>query len=200
MFYNIAHPIVRFLLRLFFRLQVSGLENIPAGGVIVAPNHIGNFDPPVLGCALPVSRRIHFMAKEELFKNPLVRWVITHLCAFPVRRGTADRGAIRNALNLLAAGEAVGIFPEGTRSKTGQLGKPEAGLAMIAAKAAVPVVPTAVFGTNKILKDGHILPPIRVVFGSPLYPSPGRNDKEALEEFNAAVMRAIARLLAGEGS
>lgn len=198
MFYKIAHPIVRFFLRLFFRLHVSGLENLPAGGVIVAPNHVSNFDPPVIGCALP--RRIHFMAKEELFKTPIFRWIITNLCAFPVRRGTADRGAIRNTLSLLAAGEIVGIFPEGTRSKTGQLGKPEAGLAMIAAKAAVPVVPTAVFGTNKVFSDGHILPQIRVVFGAPLYINPGRNDKEALEEFNAAVMQAISRLLAAEGS
>jgi 1-acyl-sn-glycerol-3-phosphate acyltransferase len=199
-FYSIAHPVVRFFLRLLFRFQASGLENVPAGGAIIAPNHISNLDPPVIGCALPTRRRIHFMAKEELFKNPVVRWVITQLCAFPVRRGTADRGAIRSTLSLLAAGELVGIFPEGTRSKTGQLGKPEAGLAMIAAKAGVPVVPTAIFGTAKVFKGGHILPPIRVVFGQPLTINPGPNDKEALEEFNAAVMREIARLLAAEGS
>lgn len=86
-------------------MRVSGLENVPAaGGIIVAPNHISNLDPPVIGCALPDGRRIRFMAKIELFKHPVVRWVVTALGAFPVRRGMADRTAIRTALSLLEQG------------------------------------------------------------------------------------------------
>ena len=199
MFYSMLRALVGLLLRLLFRMRVSGVENIPtAGGVIIAPNHISNFDPPVIGCALPDDRRVRFMAKEELFRHPVVRWVVTELGAFPVRRGAADRAAIRTALAELAAGGTVGIFPEGTRSKTGRLGQAEAGLGLIAVKAGVPVVPTVVIGTNKVMKDGRLFPTFKVRFAPPVT-APAGMDKEAVEYINATVMREIARMLAEEG-
>ncbi len=200
MFYNLLRSLVRLILYTFFRMRVSGLENIPAaGGLIIAPNHISNLDPPVIGCALPDHRRIRFMAKIELFKHPVVRWVITALGAFPVRRGMADRTAIRTALSLLEQGDTVGIFPEGTRSKTGALGRPEPGLGMIAVKAGVPVVPCAVTGTNKLCQGGCILPRLTVTFAAPVVVPAGRTDKEAVEYINEQVIGEIAKMLAREG-
>lgn len=200
MFYSILRSLVRIILRVAFRFSVSGVENIPAtGGVIIAPNHISNLDPPVIGCALPDNRRIRFMAKIELFQNAAVRWVVTALGAFPVRRGMADRTAIRTAIAFLEQGGTVGIFPEGTRSKTGVIGRAEPGLGMIAVKAGVPVVPVAVTGTNKLFRDGHIRPRIAVRFAAPVIVPPGRTDKEAAEYINEHVIGEIARMLAKEG-
>lgn len=200
MFYNLLRLLVRLILQALFRWRVRGLENLPAtGGLIIASNHISNLDPPVIGCALPLTRRIRFMAKIELFKNPAFRWVITQLGAFPVRRGLADRTAIRTALTLLKNGEVVGIFPEGTRSKTGELGRAEAGLGMIAVRAGVPVVPVAVTGTNKVFRDGHIFPRFTVAFAAPVVVPPGRTDKEAVEYINETAIAEIARMLAEEG-
>ncbi|QDR80748.1 lysophospholipid acyltransferase family protein [Sporomusa termitida] len=182
---------------IFFRWRVIGAENIPAtGGVIIAANHISLWDPPVLGTALP--RRIHFMAKEELFTNPVLGWLISRLGAFPVKRGIADRTAIRTALSLLENGSVLGLFPEGTRSKTGVLGAPEPGLAMLAVKAGVPVVPAAIIGTNKVLRDGHLFPQFRVIFGEPLYLSRATAGKVSLEVLSGKVMGEIDRLLKNE--
>lgn len=200
MFYNLLRLVVRLILQTVFRWRVRGLENLPAsGGLIIASNHISNLDPPLIGCALPLSRRIRFMAKIELFKNPAFRWMITALGAFPVRRGLADRNAIRTAIALLEGGEVVGIFPEGTRSRTGELGRAEAGMGMIAVKAGVPVVPVAVTGTNKIFCDGHLLPRFTVSFAAPVVVPPGRTDKETVEYINETVIGEIARMLAEEG-
>ncbi len=200
MFYNLLRLLVRLIFQTFFRWRVRGLENLPpTGGLIIASNHISNFDPPLIGCALPPSRRIHFMAKIELFRNPVVRWVVTALGAFPVRRGLADRTAIRTALALLEGGKVVGIFPEGTRSKTGELGRAEGGLGMIAVKAGVPVVPTVVTGTNKVFRHGQLFPRFTVAFGPPVVVPPGRTDREAVEYINKTVIGEIAKMLTEEG-
>ncbi len=195
MAYNILHTVLGSLLVLLFRLKASGRDNLPAGGCVVACNHISLLDPPVIGCSLPIARRVHFMAKDELFKIPVFGWFITRMGAFPVRRGMSDRSAIREAIRLLKSGETVGMFPEGTRSKTGQLGIPQPGMAMLAVKAGVPVVPAAIIGTNKLFRDGCLFPPITVKFGRPIHLLAGRTDKENGEFLTNTVMAEIARLL-----
>jgi len=192
--YSLLRIILTLLFRIVFRCKVVGVENIPLhGGVIIASNHLSLWDPPFLGTFVP--RKIHFMAKEELFAWPVLGWIITKLNAFPVRRGTADRAAIRTALTVLEAGKCLGLFPEGTRSKTGNLGSAELGLAMIAIKAGVPIVPTAVIGTNKAFGGGTILPKFELRFGNPIVVSKGKADKDALEKLTEAIMAEIARLL-----
>lgn len=199
MVYRILHSILRLIFLTVFRWRIIGLENVPAtGGLIVASNHLSLWDPPLIGCALPLSRKIHFMAKAELFSWPIFRWVITELGAFPVRRGMADRTAIRTALTLVEEGGVFGIFPEGTRSKTGELGQPAPGMAMIALKAGAPIVPAAVIGTNKVFRQGSLFPQFEVRFGKPIILPEGRNDREAIEYVNTLVMQEISRLLLGE--
>lgn len=191
--YGLVHVILTTFFSVFFRFKVSGLENIPAGGAIVAANHISLWDPPVIACAMP--RQLHFMAKEELFRNPAFNWLIRKLGAFPVKRGSPDRTAIRNAITLLQEGSILGIFPEGTRSKNGILGAPEPGLALIAIKAGVPIIPTAVIGTNKVFCDGHILPQFEVRFGKPIVLKRENDAKESMEAMSNKVMIEIGRLL-----
>ena len=191
--YGLLRVFLTFLFSVAFRWQTIGTENIPAGGVIIAANHISLWDPPVVGTAI-TGRQIHFMAKEELFTNKLFAWIIgKQLGAFPVKRGAPDRTAIRTALTLLESGNILGIFPEGTRSKNGKLGAPEAGLALLAVKAGVPVVPTAIIGTNKIFKNGCLFPKFKIIFGKPLLFD---RSSESMDAMSARVMTEISQLLA----
>ncbi|MBC8014704.1 MAG: 1-acyl-sn-glycerol-3-phosphate acyltransferase [Sporomusaceae bacterium] len=192
--YSVIRTFFHYFFKVFFRYKVIGAEHIPAhGGVIIAANHISLWDPPALGAAF--IRPIHFMAKEELFNIPILKWIITKMHAFPVKRGAADRSAIRHAISLLKKGDILGVFPEGTRSKSGELGKPEAGMIMIALKAGVPVVPAAIIGTNQVFKKGCLLPQFIIKFGVPIHIREEKTDKEMMEGLNNAIMQEISRLL-----
>ena len=183
------------LFRVLLRWRVTGLENIPAGGAIIAPNHQSFWDIPLLGVALR-GRHVHFMAKSELFQNPVFGWVIRTLLAFPVKRGAPDRAAIRHAIEMLKAGDLVAIFPEGTRSKTGQLGAPEAGLSLIAAKADVPIVPVAIYGSRLIFSKSQLLPQVKIHFGNPINMCETKSVQgEDRVDVGAMVMQAIAAIL-----
>ena len=192
MFYSIFKIFCRFLFSVFFRTKVIGLENVPTeGAVIVAANHLSNWDPPFLGTFL--NREICYMAKEELFKNPIFAAAIRALHVFPVKRGTADKTAIKHAVKLLKDGQCLGIFPEGTRSKTGELGKAEAGVGLITAMTKAPVIPTAIIGTNKIFGE-KMFPQLGVVYGKPMHFTGSLKDKEALAEFSQSIMTEIKAL------
>ena len=198
--YSVIYFLVRvpcwFLFRVLLRWQVSGLENVPAGGAIIAPNHQSFWDIPLVGIALR-QRRVHFMAKSELFQNPVFAWVIRSLLAFPVKRGAPDRSAIRYAIEKLTEGDLVTIFPEGTRSKTGNLGAPEAGLSLIAAKAGVPVVPVAICGTREIFSKTCLFPQISIHFAEPVLLGELQGSEAGVKvDVGMVVMEKIAAVLA----
>ena len=192
MFYTFARELVRFIYRIVFKITVIGAENIPAekGGYIIASNHVSNNDPPVVG--ITFRGKYNFMAKEELFKNPLFAWLIRKLGAFPVKRGAKDTSAIDNALKGLENGRIFVIFPEGTRSKDGELGRAKSGVTIIAARAKVPVVPVFIkYGRKKFRREiqvsiGKMIPAEKFAVDI--------SDKAMLRTVSGSIMDEIAQL------
>ena len=193
MFYKIFKIICRLWFGAILRTKVVGTENIPKNGAfILAANHLSNFDPPFLGTF--IDREINYMGKEELFKNPIMAWVCRNLHVFPVKRGAADKNAIKTALKLLKDGKCFGIFPEGTRSKDGTLGKAQNGVSLIAAMSKAPIIPAAIVNTEKIFSREVFFPQTAVIYGSPMKFSGSTKDKDALEDFAQEIMNEIAKL------
>ncbi|MDD3923130.1 MAG: lysophospholipid acyltransferase family protein, partial [Endomicrobiaceae bacterium] len=132
-----------------YRCKSEGQENIPKDtGVIMAPNHMSFFDPPLTGCFM--KQDLYFMGKQELFSVPILGFLIKRTNAFPVKRGMQDVAAFRNVFALLENKKALLMFPEGTRSKDGKLGKARAGVGMVACNAQVPIVPVKITNTNNM--------------------------------------------------
>lgn len=162
MFYSVCREIVRFFVFFIFRIKTIGAENVPEdGGVIVAYNHRSNWDPVIAG--LTCKRHLRFMAKEELFKNPVFGALIKGLGAFSVHRGKGDIGAIKSSLKILSDGHVMLMFPEGHRIKGGKAVKAKPGVALIAQRAKVPVVPVNISGGYKWLDK------ITVTYGKPVF-------------------------------
>lgn len=168
-FYWTCTYLLRGILRVVVRWDVKGRENVPkSGALIVVSNHLNNADPPILGAGI-ASRRIRFMAKVELFKMPFGA-IIKLWDAFPVRRFDADLGAMLNAERILKRGGALGMFPEGHRSRTGYMGPVHPGTAMIALRSGATVLPCAMTGTER-LKNPLVLlrrPRFSVSIGEPI--------------------------------
>ncbi len=148
MFYKIARLLCVWLVHLLFRMEIYGKENIPAGGgYILASNHRSNFDP--IFVATGIKSQIFFMAKEELFeKSAFLKRLFLALGAFPVARGRGDTGALEWAGDVVRSGGVLGMFLEGTRSKTGELGRPKSGTAMLAYQTKADVLPCAIYFEN----------------------------------------------------
>lgn len=199
MLYLIGRVLFRVLFRSVYRWRVEGAERVPReGGVLLVANHASYLDPPLLGSAAP--RPVHFMAKADLFKIPVLSWVLPKVKAFPVRRGAADRNAVRTAIDLLRQGEVVGIFPEGTRTRTGELLPPQRGAGLIALKAEVPVVPVALIGTFRPFRIVRGIPRMNrfvVRFGEPIDLTPYLQSeaKDSVDRINERMMREISALM-----
>jgi 1-acyl-sn-glycerol-3-phosphate acyltransferase len=191
--YEFARVCLRPLTRTLFDARVSGLENVPPNGpLVVAANHRSYLDPPTLGAWFP--RVVHFMAKRQLFNIALLGPLIARVHAFPVDRERADLPSIRQALRLLKKGEVVGIFPEGTRNLAGDV-KARGGAVLLAAMARCPVVPVALQGTSRAIRDfrrSHV----RVRIGRPMLfeGSHGKPTKGELEQWTQELALAIAAL------
>jgi len=188
-FYAFAKWLVWAILSLGWRFRIVGAENVPRSGpLIVACNHIAYLDPPALGAAVP--RPVTYMAKEQLFKIPVLGPVITGLGAFPVDRSRGDVAAMKTALGILKTGACLGIFPEGTRNPDGT-GKPQMGVALLAAKSGATVLPAYVSGTSQAKR----LARITITFGEPLRFVPeGKATREDLAKWTGELMRRIYAL------
>lgn len=200
MFYRLTRIIFKILFKIFFRPKIIGLENIPKDGAyIFAANHMSNFDPPFVGTFS--GRIVCYMAKEELFHNPILAAALRSIYVFPVKRGAADKGAIKNAIKILKDGGCLGIFPEGTRSKTGKIGKAESGVSLIAAMTKAAIIPAAIVNTDKIFSAEVKFPRLALVFGKPIYFNGNTKDKDEMANFAQSIMAEIAKLKAvGENS
>ncbi|MBM3947202.1 MAG: 1-acyl-sn-glycerol-3-phosphate acyltransferase [SAR202 cluster bacterium] len=198
MIYRITWLLLRCVFRLFFRWRVLHPERVPASGpVLLAANHESNLDPPAV--AVGISRPCASLAKEELFRHPLFGWYLRRLNAFPVRRGEPDRAALQRALEYLNQGWPLIVFPEGTRSDTGELREAELGIALLAYRTGAPVVPVCLHGTRHALPRGGKPRrfPFTVTYGEPLRFSLPEGQRARREEYSAAaaeIMAAIARL------
>jgi 1-acyl-sn-glycerol-3-phosphate acyltransferase len=185
------------ILHAYHRVKIVGAEQVPQRGpLVVVSNHASNFDPLIVAnCA---RRPVAFMAKEELFQVPVLKQLITLYGAYPVKRGAADRNAIRAALACLDQGWAVGLFLEGTRTEDGRITDPKLGAAMIAAKAQVPLLPMSLWGTEAIFSKGQSLPkavPVTVRIGAPL-PPPANTERATLERVTQTCAQTINDLQA----
>ncbi len=194
-FYRVAQQVVLFLMRFGYKIKVIDKQKLPSEqeGYVIVSNHRSNLDPLFIG--LGMKRQICFMAKEELFKNKFLGFILTKLGTFPVSRGKGDRGAIQNAIDIVESGRVLGIFPEGTRSKDGTLKRAKSGAVLIASKTGGKIMPVGIrYGGKKLWRRE-----ITVTYGDPimnhelLITDTNRNDIKAASQL---LMARIAVLIA----
>jgi 1-acyl-sn-glycerol-3-phosphate acyltransferase len=197
--YRILRAFLKGIFKAVYRFSVIGIENFPLNEpVVLVSNHASYLDPVVLSLAAP--RQINFMAKAELFKYPIFNWLISHLGAFPVRRGEADLSAFRRALELLKDKKVVGIFPQGTRQGR-DFTKVENGAVLLAQKSQASLLPVAVIGTDKIMPKGRKLPrfpKIQVLIGKPIAIAKKPYSSDVLTKTTRSVVGEIRQLLKEE--
>ncbi len=198
--YGIGHFAAVLCRDIVFTGEVSGEENIPSrGGYIVAANHASVLDPPIIGSHVP--RQLSFFARNTLWKGGIVSWWLTAVGTIPVARDAgSDIAALKRVMHVLRNGGAVILFPEGTRTRTGALQPPKAGVGLLACRTGVPVVPARIFGTFEAFgRQGplRIGTPVSVIFGPPLssavYDRP-EDGKERYQRASERIMAAIAAL------
>lgn len=191
MLYRFACWLSKVFFTLFYKVTFVGAEDIPADKtLIVCSNHVSMLDMFLFGPRLPM--KIHFMAKQELFKIPLLRGIIKGLGAYPVKRGQGDLQAAKTTLKLLKEGKTIGIFPEGhRRNKSREKLKPKSGAILFSVEGDVQILPVGIFGDFKLFSK------LRVVYGKPYYPGrglEGKPSKVQLQELANELMEKIYAL------
>ena len=192
MFYWFSFYLIKALGAIFSPRSVAGGENLPVkGSYILASNHLSNLDPFLIG--LSVGKRISYMAKDTLFLNPLLRFCLHRVEAFPVKRGASDVRALRESLRRLKKGLPVVVFPEGTRGGSGAEKRTQSGIGFLAVKGDAPVVPVHIGGSDQVLPRGAKFPKrgrVTVTFGRPVRFS----DDQSYDGIVSAIMDEIAGL------
>ncbi|MDR1021595.1 MAG: 1-acyl-sn-glycerol-3-phosphate acyltransferase [Synergistaceae bacterium] len=200
-FYWVVKTLFRLVFTLYNGLKVEGMENVtPKTTFIVASNHASYIDPPLLGGVFP--GRLRYLAKDSLFENPVMRFLISNLGALPVKREDSQRaGAVMKImLERLVLGESFLLFPEGTRSKDGKLLPLEGGAAFLSVKSGVPLLPVYISGSSEAMPPRCRFPRparLRVTFGAPIFPDCGILDekqrREALKNALEEALRSLER-------
>ncbi len=176
--------------KLLFFYKVNGKKNIPDDGAfVVCSNHLSNFDPVLL--ALTQKRQIFYMAKSELFKNKFLSKLIRTLGAFPVKRGANDGSAIKAAETMVSEGKLLGIFIEGTRSKTGEFLRPKSGAAIISCQMNVPVIPVCITPKNKKIK---MFQKVTISWGKPITPAELGFKDGGEKEYRSAALKIMSKI------
>lgn len=194
--YRAAVAMIKLIVGILRGMEKQGAENIPMqGAALIASNHIAYFDPPLIGSASPME--LYYMAKEELFENSLFGWLISKFNAFPISRGSFDREGIKRATQVLREGNALLVFPEGTRSKDGNLREPKLGVAKLALETGAPIVPACIDYSGSWLKAFFQRRKIKIKFGLPIKPEelfniPG--NKEGYLRLTHKIMQRIKDL------
>ena len=163
-FYRIAYSIIAPLIRLFFPHRAVGLENLPEGGALLCANHVSGWDPFLIAVALPIDARLTVMAKDQLFRIPLLGFFLKKLGIFPVKRGGNDLTAMKTAMKVLSGGNRLLVFPEGTRVEEQGEVEAKGGVTMMATRTGVPMVPVYCGGKHKFFRKTTI------AFGKPYVP------------------------------
>jgi 1-acyl-sn-glycerol-3-phosphate acyltransferase len=189
MLYNFAKAVVWLFFHIFYKVEVIGLENIPEDGALICPNHYAILDPLLVAISTP--RKIRFMAKYEVFKIPLLNWFLRNVGTYPVKRGEPDLTSIKTTLKVLKEKELVGLFPEGTRIRTGVLGVANPGVALFSIRSGKCVVPVAITGNYRVFTR------VKLNFGQPIDFSQYKKEKMCNEDYyelSQIVMKHIEQL------
>ncbi|MBC8590546.1 lysophospholipid acyltransferase family protein [Wansuia hejianensis] len=190
MFYKLIRVIGNIILRMIFRIRISGKENVPMDGrFILCANHISNWDPVLISIVIP--RQISWMAKKELFKTKTLSFILKHLGVFPVSRGDTDISAIKKSIRILKDEKVLGIFPEGTRVKEINLDNAKTGVALLSLRSNSPILPVYIESTYKLFSR------VNIYIGKPLYFNEYSNKKPTSQEYNnisKEILNTIYRL------
>ena len=181
--------------KFFHSLRTSGTDNLPAGPLILAPNHASYLDPPATGCGL--FRVTYYLARHTLFKPPIASWLLPSIGSIPVNQNSPGPSSLKNIFEVFKNKGTLVLFPEGQRTFDGNLRKAEPGIGMIAARADVPVVPVHIIGSREAMpRNGrwHPFRPIRVVYGQPMRFTGDPKNREDFQKFADEIMSAISKL------
>lgn len=195
-FYRFSYNLVGLHLKLMHSIRIEGRENVPDGeACLIVGNHASLLDPTTIGWG--IAREIHYLGRKDLFRPPVLSWLLPICNVLPVDRNGKDISGLRGIIKMLKSGQSVLVFPEGTRTLDGTLQPAEPGAGLLAVKGGVRVLPTRVFGTYEALPrggGGYRRYPLRVVIGKPYWPAIPPGGKPSYQAIADEMMAKIAEL------